>query len=190
MLSKSSKSVDPLESPTATYLKLFDFQQNKSSTSNSKQSKFNQSSCGINKATNLQNQVNHHCSRRQYAQTTPYRISCIQLCSSKHHAPKPGTIGQKPHQHRKSNKHNPSIQLHALQLLSLFKVRCQMENVNRIQQFALKGLSCERLKKSGAVLQEIGIFCEKGRCYCLPIVIAYLHEKNQKIRWSRFLENL
>ena len=171
MLSKSSKSVDPLESPTATYLKLFDFQQNKSSTSNSKQSKFNQSSCGINKATNLQNQVNHHCSRRQYAQTTPYRISCIQLCSSKHHAPKPGTIGQKPHQHRKSNKHNPSIQLHALQLLSLFKVRCQMENVNGIQQFSLKGLS------SGCSTKKSEIFEKKGRFYCPLIMIPYLHEK-------------
>ena len=33
------------------------------------------------------------------------------------------------------------------------------------------------LKKGEAVLQQIRIFEEKGRRYCLPIMIRYLHQK-------------
>ena len=45
------------------------------------------------------------------------------------------------------------------------------------------------LRKGGAVLQQIRIFGEKGRPYCFPIMIPYLHEKYYQICWSGFLEN-
>ena len=46
------------------------------------------------------------------------------------------------------------------------------------------------LKKGGGCFTTNKDFSEKiGRRYCLPIMIPYLHEKIQEIRWSRFLEN-
>ena len=46
------------------------------------------------------------------------------------------------------------------------------------------------LKGGGGFFTTNKNFRRKGRRYCLPIMILYIHEKNYQICWNRFLENL